>query len=293
MEQFVTDAAEPLAARLFVWWWLCMIFASLRFDDAMHVKPSELTMKEEGLFGVAWQTKVERKRRGTKFAVPMAGFKDSTWLQVGWEIFQLEDFDRDFWIRDLNTREEFRDEPATYQRSLQWIRNLSKHAVNVNFEGKDKVIRETLTQLGKITAHSARRSTEEIGLQANWKNPGPLVLKYTRNRTTIPAQMVHQLVRDLADQEHPLEANEDVIVDGADQSSLTEVQFFVKTTGSRTNQDFRYHCSPVDDPTVIACNRLLMDDCTSVGSFLPDPSVLCKHCAKARPDVAARCFTAE
>ena len=41
----------------------------------------------------------------------------------------------------------------------------------------------------------AGRSTEEIGLQANWKNPGPLVFKYTRNRSAIPAKMVQQLVR--------------------------------------------------------------------------------------------------
>jgi len=49
-----------------------MIFASLRFDDAVHVKPHELILTDEGLFGVAWQTKVERKRRGTKFVVPMS-----------------------------------------------------------------------------------------------------------------------------------------------------------------------------------------------------------------------------
>ena len=55
-----------------VWWWLCRIFASLRFDDAVHVKPHELILTDEGLFGVAWQTKVERKRRGTKFVVPMS-----------------------------------------------------------------------------------------------------------------------------------------------------------------------------------------------------------------------------
>ena len=38
-----------------------MIFASLRFDDAIHVKPRELNVEDQGLFGVAWQTKVERK----------------------------------------------------------------------------------------------------------------------------------------------------------------------------------------------------------------------------------------
>ena len=51
-----------------------MIFASLRFDDAIHVKPHELEMRPEGLFGVSWQTKTERKRRGTKFVVPDVSF---------------------------------------------------------------------------------------------------------------------------------------------------------------------------------------------------------------------------
>ena len=46
------DLPDP--ARLFIWWLLCMIFASLRFDDALHVKPDELKMQDEGLFGVAW-----------------------------------------------------------------------------------------------------------------------------------------------------------------------------------------------------------------------------------------------
>eukprot|EP00435_Cladocopium_sp_Y103_P037194 s1930_g9.t2 len=102
LELFVMDRKEPDAARLFVWWWLCMVFASLRFDDATHVKPAELVMQEEGLFGVAWQTKVERRRRGTKFVVPKVGFRDSGWLEEGFTLLLLEDPDRDFWIRDLN-----------------------------------------------------------------------------------------------------------------------------------------------------------------------------------------------
>ena len=68
------DEDRPLAARLFIWWILCLIFASLRFDDGVHVKPLELSFKDEGLFGVAWQTKVERKRVGTRFVVPRIGF---------------------------------------------------------------------------------------------------------------------------------------------------------------------------------------------------------------------------
>ena len=73
-----------------------MIFASLRFDDAMHVKPSELVWDDQGLFGVAWQTKVERRRRGTKFVVPRVGFKESNWLEIGFELLCEGDLDRDY-----------------------------------------------------------------------------------------------------------------------------------------------------------------------------------------------------
>ena len=43
-----------------------MIFGSLRFDDACHVDPTKLELTQEALFGLVWQTKTERKRRGTK-----------------------------------------------------------------------------------------------------------------------------------------------------------------------------------------------------------------------------------
>ena len=74
LEGFVVDPGKPIGARIFLWWILCMVFASLRFDDAIHVHPGELTMRDEGLFGVAWQTKVDRKRMGTRFVVPKIGF---------------------------------------------------------------------------------------------------------------------------------------------------------------------------------------------------------------------------
>lgn len=69
-------------------------------------------MQDEGLFGVARQTKVDRKRAGTRFVVPAVGFKVQDWLQVGWELFLDQDFpERDFWIQELNTREAFIDRP--------------------------------------------------------------------------------------------------------------------------------------------------------------------------------------
>ena len=66
----MVNEACSTAMRVFVWWLLCTIHASLRFDDAIHVKPTELIMMDEGLFGVAWQTKVDRKQAGTRFMVP-------------------------------------------------------------------------------------------------------------------------------------------------------------------------------------------------------------------------------
>lgn len=74
----------------------------------------------------------------------------------------------------------------------------------------------------------AGRSTEEIGLQANWKDPGPLVLKYTRNRTAVPAVMVRQLVHDMVQSSHPVQEDEDTMLVDGRETELSSVEFFVK-----------------------------------------------------------------
>ncbi len=209
-----------------------MVFASLRFDDAIHVKPCELEMLEEGLFGIAWQTKVDRKKVGTRFMVPKVGFVRSSWLEVGWNLFQQDaPFDRDFWVPELNTTEEFKTEAPTYQRSVQWLRYFARQAsdrreeVTLQDRHKDAVL------INKLTAHSCRvtlldaavhagRTTEEIGLQANWKNPGPLVLKYTRNRSQVPAIMVKQLVQDLVSKKHPRKDDREVSLVDSEANEL-------------------------------------------------------------------------
>ncbi|CAL1152073.1 unnamed protein product [Cladocopium goreaui] len=299
MELLVVDEGEPEATRLFTWWWLCMVFASLRFDDAMHVRPDELILNEESMFGVAWQTKVERKRRGTKFVVPHVGFSGSDWLRAGWQLLQNEHFAlaRDYWMRDLNSREAFRNGPAQYQRSVQWLRFFGRYALNHYHQGEEVEFKELAAVVNTLTAHSARvtmldaavhagRSTEEIGLQANWKNPGPLVLKYTRNRSAIPAKMVQQLVKDMLTQEHPVEVSDDTELDAVDQSALDQFQFYIKTNCSAAAYDCRYHCAALGEEEALACGRLKLVDCTHVGSCLPDIAMLCKHCARVRPEIA-------
>ena len=128
------------------------------------------------------------------------------------------------------------------------------------------------------------RSTEEIGLQANWKNPGPLVLKYTRNRTGQDGPAARE--RNMLVHEHPVEVADDVELDTEDPAALDQFQFYVKTNGSAMAYDCRYHCVAEGDDRTIACGRLKVEECTHVGSCLPDLSMLCKHCSRARPEIA-------
>ena len=57
------------ASTVFLFWILILIYGSLRFDDGKHVSPSSLTLERDALYGLIWQTKVERKRRGTRFSL--------------------------------------------------------------------------------------------------------------------------------------------------------------------------------------------------------------------------------
>ena len=301
MELYVAANDVPDAARLFVWWWLCLIYASLRFDDGIHVSPKELAFTDDGLFGVSWQTKVERKRRGTKFVVPIVSLSGVEWLAIGWDLFDAPSLDRDFWMPDLNSREEFRNQPPEHARSVQWLKVLSRAALERfvparNFPaGK---VREWAATIGKFTAHSARvtmldaavhagRSTEEIGLQANWKNPGPLVLKYTRNRSSVPANMVQELVREMLALEHPHQESEEVFLDTPEALSMGCPEFFLKQPAPGSYYDYRYHCSHETDQERTACNKFLLEECCSMGTVLPDLSVFCKACSRARPEIAA------
>ena len=78
-------------------------------------------------------------------------------------------------MRDLNSREAFRDGPAAYQRSVQWLRFLGRYALNHYHKGEDHEFKSLANVVNELTAHSARvtmldaavhagRSTEEIGL---------------------------------------------------------------------------------------------------------------------------------
>ena len=300
----VSDA--PDQGRLFMWWWLCLIFASLRFDDGIHVNPKDLVFTDNGLFGVSWQTKVERKRRGTKFVIPIVGFSGAEWLVEGWKLLFAEPVLRDFWVPDLNSRTEFRPAPPDHLRSVQWFKVLAREALDT-FQSTIPLsvarARELALNIPSLTAHSARvtlldaavhagRTTEEIGLQANWKNPGPLVLKYTRNRSDVPAKMVQQLVRDLLNQDHPVQESEDVLLDEPEALLMDAPEFFLKQPAPGSYYDYKFHCSSKEDEDLVACKKLSIAECCSMGSTLPDLTVFCKACSRARPEIAQSYETA-
>ena len=201
-------------------------------------------MQEEGLFGVAWQTKVDRKRVGTKFVVPSVGFRSKECLHIGWCILEKTDLDRDYWIPELNTRELFLNKPPTYLRTLQWLRFFTSalwaaehHAETIETIRIRQVLKDLTMHSCRVTlldaAVHAGHLTEEIGLQANWKNPGPLVLKYTGNRSAVPAQMIKQLVNELVQESHPAVEDENTVLTDASDSDLDNVEFFTKTRSGR------------------------------------------------------------
>ena len=294
MEKFVCSDIHPKPARIFMWWVLCMIFASLRFDDVIHVKPHELEVKSEGLFGVSWQTKTERKRRGTKFVVPDVAFSNCSWFKDGLEMFEMEFplVERDFWIPELDSKSSWRPTPPEYARSLQWLH----HLVFVAGKG-DEVAQPILSSITNLSWHSARvtmldqavhfdRTAQEIGVQANWKNPGPLVLKYTRSRSSLPAKMIKELVQEISREFTPECAQEDDEIDDHEDRDVTLTEFFVKTPEKGSSYDYKFHVCSSDSVEEIACKRAITPEFVHIGSVLPDPKLLCKVCARARPDVA-------
>ena len=53
----------------------------------------------------------------------------------------------------------------------------------------------------------------------------------------------------------------------------------------KTYYDYKLHATALGDPSVLACNKFEISECTSIGNVLPDLAVFCKACAKARPDI--------
>ena len=126
--ELVTDSGTNVHAQVFAWWLLCLIYASLRYDDGIHVRTNSLAVRERTLHGHSWQTKTSQKtREAVAFAIPDTCLKHK-WLLPGWAKFQwLLPGGRDFWVPRLTTEANgsiaFRtDEVPTFETSLTALR---------------------------------------------------------------------------------------------------------------------------------------------------------------------------
>ena len=99
--------------------------------------------------------------------------------------------------------------------------------------------------------------------------------------------MVQRLVADLKGAAAPACVQpSDKVNEGVD-FPLPIAEYFLKIPdGSAANYECKCHCSSKSDYQVVACNRLTADECIHVGRILPEPSTLCKFCARARTEVA-------
>jgi len=203
LELFVmTQALRYPVACLYVGWILCMIYASLRFNDAVHVHTDSLHFVGEVLYGLCWQTKVERKRRGTKFAIASIGVVDvaqlkqddpsvEPWLSTFWQLSQmLAPGSRDFWMYELDDLHTMGSTPVTYQRSLKFFKALIAFGIDnapnsqllPNIDELKAIVPTLTWHSCKVTmvdaAVHANEDSVAISIQAHHSSPALVEKKY-------------------------------------------------------------------------------------------------------------------
>jgi len=311
MEEFlVKTMAQKVPARfLIIGTALCMILASLRFDDALHTVPSKITFDGDTLKGESWQTKVERQRKGTKFAVVNVFFKHEwlpKWFEGQNQINPPKD--QDFWLPNIKViKESFHiniREPANYASSLQAIRlALSQLGERAQCQTTKKFASEMTWHSCRTTmvdmAAMAGRSPLEIQLQMRSSTP-EMAEKYTRSRQAIPINMVRSLVETsrasnvakamekITDDQSKLKENENVIVrshTGDEQSDeeadVLQPRFF--KCGSYTGAVF--HIAHHFNNSVALCSgQYKFTTNSELHTVLEPGSEVCRRCVQKRPD---------
>ncbi|CAK9037263.1 Uncharacterized protein SCF082_LOCUS22074 [Durusdinium trenchii] len=184
----------------------------------------------------------------------------------------------------------------TFERLERWFGALDAHQFQALQASVMSDRAKTLKEGGGVCGVTGQPRSGLFGVawqtkverkKANWKNPEPLVLKYTRNRSSVPALMVKQLVKDLVQESHPGQEDSETLLMDAPDSNLHGVEYFIKKPSAGSSYEYKFHCTSRDNEEFTACNKFALLDCSSAGDLLPDESVLCKACAKARPEVAS------
>eukprot|EP00439_Symbiodinium_sp_Y106_P016773 s8119_g2.t1 len=253
LERFVAARfrANQFVLAFFAWWVLIVIYSSLRFDDTLET----LVMKDEALCGVVWQTK------------------------DGWSAASFEMDDRDYFMKELESADRFADRLASYQRSILWLRYVLTTAASDDLKRghiAPEKLKAFLKLIQEITWHSCRvtllaaavqtqEPDKDIRLQANWKDPSQLVLKYARSRKEISIEVVKRLT---------------TLVDSSDCSLTTYITKARSATGSAKDLSLKYHGMYIDgsgsEPTI--CGRYKITECEDLGE-IPPSTQMCSLCS--------------
>ena len=244
-------------------------------------------MKDEALYGVVWQTKVERQKKGTRFAAAKClRTSGEDWMEDGWSAASFEMDDRDYFMKELESAGRFADRLASYQRSILWLRYVLTTAASDDLKRghiAPEKLKAFLKLIQEITWHSCRvtllaaavqtqEPDKDIRLQANWKDPSQLVLKYARSRKEISIEVVKRLTKRIAmDWKSPpeFEAENSTLVDFSD-CSLTYVTKVRSAAGSAKDLSLKYHRT--------ICGRYKITECEDLGE-IPPSTQMCSLCS--------------
>ena len=168
----------------------------MRFDDALHTCPSTVCLRDERLHLTAWQTKVDRVRRGTRYAVTKASLGQEDWVTTGygcWFTVVTDDYRAgDHWLYDVGDFNCFNPNVITNDVFVTALRRVFYEAT-MKFAPESQ--REALVNgIKDVTGHSLRATvvnfmaktsisdTLPMMLQGHWKS-SKMPEKYLRDRT--------------------------------------------------------------------------------------------------------------
>ena len=97
--------------------------------------------------------------------------------------------------------------------------------------------------------------------------------------------MIKDLLSEVSKDYEPACAREDDAIDDPEDRGDCLTEFFIKAPEKGTSYEYKFHVCSADSTEEIACKREITCEFVHIGSVLPYPKMLCKLCARARPDV--------
>ena len=130
LELLIVDDEVSKYRRVYAWVTLVRVWAALRFDDSVHIRPDEIRYGEDGLEAIIRRTKTTGpgKRVSVLYAFvgPGAYVARADWLQVGFALFKdLGGLPRDYLLpMPSSDLEDFRRTPVRYTDEIVLLRAL-------------------------------------------------------------------------------------------------------------------------------------------------------------------------